>query len=96
MSETIPLPESVSMNSTVKEAVDAVANAPETISAAFDLGEKLVYGTFYTVSFLCAFPVALVIAALPRGNAVSQGIADGASAAFDRADRILGSDRLVG
>jgi hypothetical protein len=40
--------------------------------------------------------LALVIAALPTGNIISQGLADGSAEAIDRAHRMLGSDRLLG
>ena len=60
--------ESISAIASSSEAVEAVANAPETISKLFDLGEKLVYGTSYTVAYVIVFPFALLFAAVPKGN----------------------------
>ena len=80
----------VSAVTTVPGAVDAVANAPETISRIFELGGKLVYGTGYTAAFVIVFPVALIGAAIPKGNALVQGLLDGSAAARDKVQSWLG------
>lgn len=76
----------LSAATSVSGAVDAVANAPQTISKVFDLAEKLAYGTFYTVAFVVVFPGALLFAAVPKGNPVVRGLIDGSHAARARAE----------
>jgi hypothetical protein len=53
----------------VSGAIEAVADAPATISSFFALGGKLIYGTGYTVAFAIVFPLALIFAAIPKRNA---------------------------
>ena len=72
------------------EAVEAVANAPDTISKIFELGGKVVYGTGYTAAFVVVFPAALIFAAIPKGNSLVQGMIEGSAAARARAMGILG------
>ena len=74
----------------ISGAADAVANAPESISNLFELGGKLVYGTGYTAAFAAVFPAALIFAAIPKGNALVQGLLDGSAAARDKALAWLG------
>jgi hypothetical protein len=82
--------DAVSAVTSVSGAVEAVANAPETISNLFVLGGKLAHGTAYTVAFVIVFPVALIFAAIPKGNALVQGLLDGSAAARDKAQDWLG------
>jgi len=71
-------------------AVDAVANAPNTIDSIFHVAGRLVYGTGYTLAFLITFPAALVVAAVPKGNALIRGMAEGVAEAQHRAECIVG------
>jgi hypothetical protein len=82
--------ETVSTVTSVSETVDAVANSPETISKLFEWGGKLVYGSGYAAAFVFVFPAALILAAIPQGNALVQGLFDGSSAAQDKAQGWLG------
>ncbi len=75
----------VSAATSIPEAVDVVANAPEAISNILEWGGKLVYGAGYTAAFAIVFPAALIFAAIPRGNALVQGMLDGSAAAQDKA-----------
>lgn len=81
---------SVSAVTSISEAVEAVADAPQTISKLFDLAERAVYGTGYTVAFVIVFPVALLFAAVPKGNSLVQGFLDGSAAAQSRARAMIG------
>jgi hypothetical protein len=82
--------ESLSAVASVSEAVEAVANAPETISKLFDVAERVVYGTGYTVAYVVVFPVALLFAAVPKGNCLVRGFLDGSAAAQNRAQAMIG------
>jgi len=84
MSDTLTAAASVS------EAVEAVANAPETISKLTDLAERVVYGASYTVAYAIVFPVALLFAAVPKNNCLVRGFLDGSTAAQDRAQSMIG------
>ena len=90
MTESLAMPSTLSSFSEVSEAVNAVANSPETISNVFDLGGRLVYGTVYAAAFAVTFPVALLIAVIPKGTALSRGLIDGSSDAINRAESLLG------
>ena len=76
--------------SSVSGAIDAVANAPESISSLFRLADRLVYGTGYTAAYVVVFPMALLFAALPKRNALLRGIVDGAADARSRAEGMIG------
>lgn len=89
MSESAAIADAVSAVTSIPAAVEAVANAPETISNFFVFGEKLFYGAGYAVTFAIVFPAALVFAAIPKGNALVQGMIHGSAAARGRADRML-------
>jgi hypothetical protein len=82
--------EVVSAVTSVSGAVDAVANAPRTISSVFDLTEHIIYGTGYTAAFVIVFPAALIFAAIPKANVFMRGVIDGSAAASQRARRIFG------
>jgi hypothetical protein len=80
----------VSAVTSVSGAVDAVADAPATISNIFELGGKLIYGTSYTAAYAIVFPAALIFAAIPKGNALLKGMIEGSAAARARAEGMLG------
>jgi hypothetical protein len=82
--------EVVSAVTSVSETVGAVANAPETISNLFEMAGKAIYGAGYTAAFIVVFPAAFIFAAVPKGNALVQGILDGSAAARNRAEGMLG------
>jgi hypothetical protein len=82
--------EVVSAVTSVSETVGAVANAPETISNLFEMAGRAIYGAGYTAAFVVVFPAAFIFAAIPKGNALVQGMLDGSAAARDRAEGIFG------
>jgi hypothetical protein len=82
--------DAVSAATSIPEAVDVIANAPEAISNILEWGGKLVYGTSYAAAFVIVFPTALVFGAIPKGNALVQGLLDGSAAAQDKAQGWLG------
>jgi len=77
--------ETVEACTSVTGAVEAVADAPGTVSNLFLAGAKLFYGAGYLTTFAIVFPVALICAAIPKRNALVQGIIEGSLAAQDRA-----------
>lgn len=83
MSDSTAIPQSVS------EVVDAVANAPQSISKLLDLAEKLVYGAGYTAAYVVVFPLALVFAVIPKQNALVQGMIEGSAHARARAEQMV-------
>jgi hypothetical protein len=87
MSESL---DAVSATTSIPEAVDVVANAPEAISNLLEWGGKLVYGTSYAAAFVIVFPAALIFAAIPQGNALVQGMLDGSAAAQGKAQGWIG------
>ena len=91
MSEsTVAVSDAVASMTTISGAVEAVANAPESISRLFELAERFVYGAGYTAAFVITFPVALMFAAVPKGNALMRGVLDGSADAQARAKQMLG------
>jgi hypothetical protein len=90
MSASSSAESAVSAVTSVSEAINAVANAPETISNLFKLTERLVYGTGYAAAYVIVFPAALIFAAIPKRNALLKGIIDGTSDARGKAERMLG------
>lgn len=80
----------VAATTSVSGAIDAVANAPESISMLFRLAERLVYGTGYTAAYAVVFPLAVVYAAIPKRNALLQGIINGSHDAKSKAQAIVG------
>ena len=87
MSESLDV---ASAATSIPEAVDVIANAPEAISNILEWGGKLVYGTSYTAAYVIVFPAALVFSAIPKGNALVQGLLDGSAAAQDKVQCWLG------
>lgn len=81
--------EVVSAVTSVSGAVDAVANAPQTISSVFELAGRVIYGTGYTAAYIVVFPAAFVFAAIPKRNALVRGLVDGSAAARNRAEGML-------
>lgn len=71
-------------------AADAKEAAARAWSASGVFLARAVYNTTYTVSYGLIFPVAFVAQAIPRDNAAVRGFIEGAHAASQRADAILG------
>jgi hypothetical protein len=82
--------ESLSAVASASEAVEAVANAPETISKLFDTAKRVVYGTSYTIAYVIVFPGALLFAVVPKRNVLVQGFLDGSKAAQAKAEEMIG------
>jgi hypothetical protein len=51
---------------------------------------RFVYTTCYTISYGVVFPAVLLAQAVPRHNAAVRGLIDGASAAMQRVDQLVG------
>lgn len=89
MSDSAAIADAVSAVSSVSGAVEAVANAPQTISNFFILGEKLFYGIGYTVTYAIVFPAALAFATMPKGNALMRGMIHASAAARAKAENMI-------
>jgi hypothetical protein len=78
----------------VQAARQGAADAKEAAARAWSGGgaflARAVYNTTYTLSYGLVFPVAFVAQAIPRNNAAVRGLIDGAHAAREHADAILG------
>ena len=80
----------------VADALDAAANAArggmedvrakvfDSMPAIASSLSGLTYKTCYAVSYGIVFPTILVVRAIPKENAVVQGVIDGARAAIER------------
>ena len=77
-------------SASVSDAVDVVANAPEAVSNLLEFGGKLVYAAGYAAAFLVVFPAALIFAAIPKDNALVQGLVEGSMSARTSAEGLLG------
>jgi len=71
-------------------AADARAAASKALSNTSLFLSRVVYQTTYAVSYGVVFPAAFVARAIPRDNAAVRGLIDGAQAASQSADAILG------
>jgi hypothetical protein len=72
-------------------AADAREAAIRTLAATSRFVNRFVYTASYTVSYGVVFPVALLAESIPRDNAAVRGLIDGAEAAIQRVDEILGT-----
>jgi hypothetical protein len=64
-------------------AADAQAKVSEMMPAVGGFLSRLTYTTCYAVSYGVVFPTLLVARAVPKDNAIVQGLVDGALAARD-------------
>ncbi len=71
-------------------AADARVAASKALSNSSLFLSRVVYQTTYAVSYGVVFPAAFVARAIPRDNAAVRGLIEGAHAASQRADAILG------
>jgi len=71
-------------------AADARVAASKALSNTGLFLSRIVYQTTYAVSYGVVFPVALVARAVPRENAAVRGLIEGAHAATQRVDAMLG------
>ncbi len=71
-------------------AADASEAAAQFWSRAGNVLSRTVYVTAYTISYGVVFPVALVARSVPQDNAAVRGLIEGAHAAEQRVDAILG------
>src|SRR5262245_26499166 len=65
-------------------AADAKEAVEEAIPAVARFLSRFVYTTCYSLSYGVVFPTVMLVRALPKDNAVVQGLTDGARAARDR------------
>jgi hypothetical protein len=71
-------------------ASDASEAAAKFWSQAGTVLSRAVYVTAYTISYGVVFPVALVARSVPQDNAAVRGLIEGAHAAGQKVDAILG------
>jgi hypothetical protein len=71
-------------------ASDAREAAQRVWSATGLAASKMLYNTTYAISYGVVFPVAFVAQAVPRDSAAVRGLIEGAEAASQRVDRLLG------
>ncbi len=71
-------------------AADAREAASRALSNTSLFFSRVVYQTTYAVSYGVVFPVAFVARAVPRDNAAVRGLIEGAHAATQRAEAVLG------
>lgn len=76
----------VSSISSLSGAVEVVANAPETVSKLFAVGERLIYGSSYIAAYAVVFPAAWVYSAIPKRNPLMRGLVEGSMDALVRAE----------
>ena len=76
-------------------AKQGVATAIDAASAALPTAShflaRFVYTTCYTISYGVVFPTTLVAMSVPKNNAFVQGVVDGADAAKQKVDEIIGN-----
>ena len=77
--------DTVSACTSVSGVAEAIADAPRTVSNLFIAGANLFYGAGFVTTFAIVFPVALICAAIPKRNALVQGVMEGALAAQEKA-----------
>jgi hypothetical protein len=82
------------MDLVLRAARDGAADASEAAakfwSQAGTVLSRAVYVTAYTISYGVVFPVALAARSIPQDNAAIRGLIEGAHAAEQRVDAILG------
>lgn len=81
----------MAMQATRDGAADARAAVDRAIPAISEFVSRLVYTTSYSISYGVVFPAMLVARAVPKDNALVQGLVDGARAATDMVDDWRGS-----
>ena len=83
------------MQAAVDSAKQGVATARDAATAALPQAShflaRFVYTTCYTISYGVVFPTALVAMSVPKNNAFVQGLVDGADAAKQKVDELLGN-----
>jgi hypothetical protein len=76
-------------------AADASEAAARAWSATNLVMAKIVYSASYTIAFGVVFPLAFIAQSIPRNNAAIRGLIEGAEAASQRVDRLLGQSPSV-
>ena len=69
-------------------SADARAAVEKSLPAAGRFLSRFVYTTCYTISYGVVFPTVLIARAIPKNNAVVNGLVDGAYAAVDMVDQL--------
>jgi len=72
-------------------AVAAQDQAARFLPQASRFASRFVYTTCYTVSYGVVFPSALIALSVPKDNAFVHGLIDGAHAARQKVDEMLGT-----
>jgi hypothetical protein len=92
------------MDAAVEAAKEGADRAKGTLAAWMpatgDFLSRAVYRSSYAVSYGVVFPVAMVAHAIPKDNAIVNGLVDGARAAMDaiegmKTDRVPGPPREI-
>jgi hypothetical protein len=76
-------------------ASDASEAAARVWSATGLAVSKILYNASYSVSYGVVFPVAFIAQAIPRDNAAVRGLIEGAEAASQKVDRLLGRSASI-
>jgi hypothetical protein len=71
-------------------AVDASAAAERAWSSSGVFIRRFVYTTGYTISYGVVFSAAMLARAVPKENAAVRGLVDGAKAAREKVDTVVG------
>jgi hypothetical protein len=71
-------------------AADARAAAERAWNASGLFARRFVYTTSYTISYGVVFSAAMVARAVPKDNAAVRGLIDGAHAAREKVDDMMG------
>jgi hypothetical protein len=89
-----PLSSSSSMDLVLRAARDGAADASEAAAKVWSRSSlylsRIVYVAAYTISYGVVFPAAFVAQSIPRDNAAVRGLIEGAHAASQKVDAILG------
>ncbi len=83
-------PVSTAMETAIQAARDGAADARAAVNRAIpaisEFVSRFVYTTSYSLSYGFVFPAMLLVRAVPKDNAIVQGMVNGARAARDMVD----------
>ena len=83
------------VDSAKEGAVQAQEQAARFLPQASRFASRFVYTTCYTVSYGVVFPSALLALSIPQDNAFVHGLIDGAHAARQKVDDMLGQKQTT-
>jgi hypothetical protein len=83
------------IDSAKEGAMDAQEKATRVLPQVGRFASRFVYTTCYTISYGVVFPSALLAMSIPQDNAFVHGLIDGAHAARQKVDDLLGPKQAV-